>query len=253
MSLPELSGLAASHVHEGVFYAHNDSGHAFELFAIDATGTVLGEWRFRGNAPPDVEDLATGPCAAESGERCIFLGDIGDNAEERGGGAIYRLPEPATLTRGGTLDVELLPFRYEDGAHNAEALVVHPVSGELGVITKTYDGLGSLYVLVGLAQGQSGSARKLGVLTLAKGTDRLTTGADVHPSGERLILRTYALAHEARVKGASSLRELIAEPLVGVPSSQQPQSEAIAYFADGRGYLIGTEGAGEPLVRVDCR
>lgn len=252
-SLPELSGLVASAVHPNVFYAHNDSGNAFTLFAIDASGTVLGEWNLPGANPSDVEDITAGRCTPGGETRCLFLGDIGDNLERREVLTIFRTQEPATLERGGSLALEALPFRYEDGFHNAEALVLHPISGELGVISKESAGLGALYVLENLAPGQRGTARRLGPLQLGKGADRLTTAADVHPSGARLLLRTYTQAYEARVAGAEDLAALIAEPLVGAPSSAQPQSEAIAYTADGRGYLIGTEGAGEPLISVGCR
>ena len=38
-SLPELSGFAASPVHPGIFWAHNDSGNAPALYALRADGT----------------------------------------------------------------------------------------------------------------------------------------------------------------------------------------------------------------------
>jgi hypothetical protein len=38
-----------------------------------------------------------------------------------------------------------------------------------------------------------------------------------------------------------------------VPDASQAQAEAIAYFPEGRGYLLGSEFSGQPLLRTDCR
>jgi len=37
-ALPELSGMASSRLHPGIYWAHNDSGHELRLFAIRDTG-----------------------------------------------------------------------------------------------------------------------------------------------------------------------------------------------------------------------
>ena len=43
--VPEASGLALSRRHPGLLWTHNDSGHATELFAVDASGTLQGRVR----------------------------------------------------------------------------------------------------------------------------------------------------------------------------------------------------------------
>ena len=49
----ELSGLAASRAHPGVFYAHNDSGDSPRFFAFDGSGATIGEFVLQGIAAVD--------------------------------------------------------------------------------------------------------------------------------------------------------------------------------------------------------
>jgi len=249
--LHELSGMVASRRHAGIFWAHNDSGNALELFAIDAGGDVRA--RFPLDAPKalDPEDIAIGPCRPGADGVCIYLADTGDNGQRRKSVQLVKVAEPATL-ESRRLPAEALPFRYPDRAHNVEAIVIDPRNGTPYVITKTIGSLGEIYRIDGLGEGM-GTAVPVGRLRPPREFDSYTTGADVHPSGTRLLLRTYGRAWELRAPGATSMTELLAATPVSVPSAAQPQSEAIAYDHGGRGYVLGTEGIGKPIFRVGCR
>lgn len=249
--LPELSGLAASARHPGIFWAHNDSGNAFEVFAIEPSGQVRARVKLTGASPKDVEDIAVGPCGPGDSRPCLWLGDIGDNFERRDQVRLFRLPEPEQLA-DASLSVEALPFTYPDGPHDAEALVVDR-TGRPAVLTKVRGSLGQLFALDGLKPGTVGKATLLGVLKAPQGLDERTTAADLHPSGERLLIRTYTRAWEVRRPGAQRLEDLVQGTVARVPDASQAQSEAIAYFPEGRGYLMGSEFSGQPLMRTDCR
>lgn len=250
-ALKELSGLAASHRHPGIFWAHNDSGNALELFALRADGTVVAVFPLRGATATDPEDIAVGPCARDTPRPCVYLGDIGDNQARRVTVAILSVPEPATL-RPTPLAATVRPFRYPDGPHNAEALVVEPQTGRLFVITKSLSGLGDVRRIDGLGPGRVGRAVSVGSLRLEGDFDALVTAADVHPDAGRLLVRTYGRVWEFRHPGARSVEALVGVAPVEVAGAVQPQGEAIAYRADGRGYLLGSEHAGSILFAVDC-
>ncbi|NOK34641.1 hypothetical protein HMI49_15680 [Corallococcus exercitus] len=250
--VPELSGLAASQKHPGIFWGHNDSNNPFELFALDEAGAVKATLTLTGADPRDIEDVAVGPCAPGGKEACIFLSDTGDNFERRKEVRLFRLPEPAAV-ENATLPVETLLFTYEDGPHDAESLIVDGRSGQVGVLTKTRASLGDLYAVEGLKPGATGKARKLGTLRVPDDVDRLATAASLHPSGERLLVRTYTRVWELRRPDAKRLEDFVQAQVVEVPGASQAQSEAVTFLQDGRGYLLGSEFAGEPLVRVDCR
>jgi hypothetical protein len=258
LELAELSGLAASVRHPGLFWAHNDSGNAFQLFALSQEGKVRATYSLSGVSAEalremDLEDIALGPCAPGGEAQCIYLADTGDNFRRRKQVRLYRLPEPAGPS-AEPLPVEVLPFTYPDGPHDVESLVVEPRSGRLAVITKTGGSLGEVFVLEGLAPGTVVTARRVGELRAPDAVDHSTTAAALHPSGERLLLRTYTRVWELRRPRAASLEELLAKGhLVEVRGPSQAQSEALTFLPGGGSWLVGSEFAGQHLYQVRCR
>ncbi|MFL5347191.1 MAG: hypothetical protein ACJ8AT_20605 [Hyalangium sp.] len=251
--LSELSGLAASARHPGVFWAHNDSDNAFRLYAMEDSGKIRATFTLTGATAKDLEDIAVGPCEPRAeAPPCVYLADIGDNFQQREQVRLFRLAEPEQLA-DASLPVETLAFTYPDGPHNAESLIIDARTGRLAVITKTPDSLGDVYALDGLRPNEQVKAKKLGTLHAPQDVDRLTTGADLNPSGERLLLRTYTRVWEVRRPQAQRLEDLIAGQVAEVPSASQAQAEAIAFTPGGRGYLLGSEFAGQPLYRTECR
>jgi hypothetical protein len=249
-ALGEMSGLAASRRHDGVYWAQNDSGNPFELFAMREDGTLMARFPLTGGTNVDAEDLGIGPCQRDRSQTCLYLADIGDNVERRQRVVVYEIPEPVTLTER-PLAARPLVFRYADQPHNAEALFVDPDDATLYVVTKDIDSLGVLYRIDGLGDGKVGRAVRLHGLSAPAGFGGLTTGGAVHPSGTRALLRTYTQVWEYRGKPAQSLAAIFGTTPVAVPDARQPQGEAISYTHDGRGYLMGSELSG-PLYRVDC-
>jgi len=144
-----------------------------------------------------------------------------------------------------------LPFRYEDRAHNAESLVVDPVNGTPWILTKGLFTLGDVYRVEGLGQADGGVAVKVGKLQ-NPGLDQLSTGASAHPGAPEVLVRSYSRVWRFRAPAGGTLEEALLSSPVEVPGPSQPQSEAIAWLPGGRGYLVGTEGAGEGLFRVEC-
>ena len=250
--LEELSGLAASRRHPGIFWAHNDSDNTLVLHAMRPDGTIVASFPLRGVIARDPEDIAVGPCAQGDARSCIYLGDVGDNGRRRAQVAILKLPEPAQL-RSGPITAEVMPFRYADGGRNVEALVVDPRTARLFVITKTLVSLGDVYRLDGLGTRGGGRAVRVRQLRAARDFDSYTTAADVHPRGDRMLLRTYGRVWELRSPGARAFEDVLEAQPVEVPGASQPQAEAIAYDGDGLGYLLASESAGSAIYHVACR
>src|SRR6476646_1827310 len=72
--ITESSGLAASHLHPGIYWTHNDSDDGPYLYAVDsATGKTFARVTMRGIHPRDVEAVSIGP------DGDLYVGDIGDN------------------------------------------------------------------------------------------------------------------------------------------------------------------------------
>ena len=92
--LTEAWGLVASTKNPGVLWTHNDAGDGPRIFAIRADGTKVAEIALGGAAKAkDWEDLAIGPDPA--GNDSLYIGDIGDNDENRPSIFVYKIAEPS--------------------------------------------------------------------------------------------------------------------------------------------------------------
>jgi hypothetical protein len=250
--LPELSGLAASQRHRGVAWALNDSGHDLMLYALHEDGSVVGTFRVFGVEAKDAEDLALGPCAPRDDRTCLYVADTGDNRRARTHPQVIRVREPATL-RSGPLIGDAFRFTYPDGPHDAEALLVDPRTAEVYVVTKAITSLGDTYRVDVHGTPRRELAEHVMTLAVPSGFDALVTGGSVHPSGTRILLRTYRSLWEFRRPGARSLGDVLRASPRAVPTARHLQGEAVTYTADGERYLLGGEGTAAAIVRVDCK
>ncbi len=199
-SLDESSGLAASRAHPGVLWTIEDSGNPAALHAVDTTGRLLGTWRIQGARNVDWEALALGPCG---GATCLYISDTGDNGARRNTVTIYRIREPA-VPKGGDADTpgrigrpERIAFRYPDGAHDVEAVVVTP-DEDLILVTKGRRETVRAFRLRQSAWSteRTAVAEDLGELGLPEGgLAGLVTDAALHADGRLLVVRTYVAVH----------------------------------------------------------
>ena len=199
-SLDESSGLAASRRQPGVLWTIEDSGNPAELHAVDTAGRVLGTWRIEGARNADWEALALGPCGSET---CLHIADTGDNSARRDRVVIYRVREPDVpqgarrQARGRITEADVLTFRYPDGAHDVEALVV-TTSTDLLLISKGRNERVQAFRLTqpGWNAERVVTAQSLGALELPQGgIADLVTDAGLHPDGRTLAVRTYVAVY----------------------------------------------------------
>jgi hypothetical protein len=214
--LRELSGLAASRRHPGVYWAHNDSGNALVLYALREDGRIVATFPIPGVKSRDPEDVAVGPCDVTGKTSCIYLADIGDNGQRRANVQLLKLPEPGEL-RSRPLRAEVLPFTYADGPRNAEAILVDPRTARVFVVSKVLSSLGDVFRVDGLGQRGGGTAVRVRRLKAPDEFDSYTTAADVHPDGDRVLLRTYGRVWELRAPGARAFEDVLEATPVAVP------------------------------------
>lgn len=194
--ITESSGVAVSRRFPGVLWTHNDSGDGPFLYAVDSTGALLAKIRVTGAAAVDWEDIALGPCPSAMASPCLFVGDIGDNGEDRAHVEIYVVPEPdprAGRALSVTAPAHRLQVRYADGPHDAEALAVGP-DDRGTIITKGRSGPILRYAIAPTAFLED-SITVAPAETLAIVPERMlgrwVTGAAIAPSGRVAAVRTY--------------------------------------------------------------
>ncbi|MBC2932752.1 hypothetical protein [Nocardioides sp. zg-1228] len=222
----ESSGLVVLPAGRGsLAVTTNDSGDSGRVFAVDpATGETVGVTSWDRD-PTDVEALAP------AGPGHVWVADIGDNRRARDHVEILRVPV-------GPGDVEAEPVAhrlvYADGAQDAEALVRHPLSGRLFVISK---GVFSGTVHAAPRRLRADRSHRLTAVADAPG---LVTDAVFLPGGGGVVARTYTHAY------------LMAYPswqvVASWPLPVQDQGEGISI--DGRELLLSTEGAGSEVLAV---
>ncbi len=233
--ITESSGLAASRLHPGVYWTHNDQDNGPYLYAVDgSTGETVARVALSGvGTPRDVEAISIGP-----GNK-IFVGDIGDNL----GGTwphvwIYELPEPTEL-KDQTVKATQYVVKYADGARDAESMAVHPKTGRVYIIDKNEDG-GHLY------EGpEKLSASGTNVFRPTAPVELWATDAAFSPDGETLAVRGYlgGIWHDWN-GGKIQRKGRISVPL--------GQGESVTYTPDGEKLLLGMEGANSRVEAEDA-
>ena len=131
--LGEISGLAASHAHDGVLWAINDGGNPARLYAISRRGRLLARYEVEGADNQDWEDLASFEL---DGRRYLLLADTGDNGGRRRGFSLHVFEEPAELANGRLKPAWTIRARWPDGPRDCEAVAVDAAAGKVLLISK---------------------------------------------------------------------------------------------------------------------
>lgn len=263
--IKESSGIAASRRNPEILWTHNDSGDGPFIYAFDRQGRHRGVWRVIGAEAADWEDMAIGP-GPKPGRSYLYVGDIGDNSRKREQITVYRVAEPTVASKYATLTAknpndteaaEAIRLKYPDGKHDAETLLVHPVTADIYVITKARGAAARVYKL-------RAPWPKSGVLTLRYlGEFRFPnlfvgfiTGGDISPDGRRVVLCDYLGACELVLPDRRGVafdeiwKQSPASIAIGDYRGGRRQGEAICFRPDGRALFATSEGFPCPLIEI---
>ncbi len=264
--LSEVSGIASSLTNTDLVWMLNDAGNAAAVMGVGADDGVT---RLVVTLPVDnidFEDVAVGPCPDMSGP-CVFVADTGDNDGLRDVVFIYAFPEPELSTikpdstgvaRVDLTAVWIMPLTYPDNAHpNVEAIAVLPDATALILFEKVEADSARIFVyrapwtvLTPLDGADNDDARVVeltGSVTVpasvGSDVDRRITGASMHWSGTRLLLRTAGAILEYASNdpvGFFDLTDRAPRQQVVSPADEE-QGEAITHDESGTGWLSISE------------
>ena len=242
--ISESSGLVKSRTQRGVFWTQNDSGDQPRLFAIDAQGRLLGKFAVEGALARDWEDIAID----DAGN--LYIGDVGNNANQRRDLVVYRVPEPDVGKDTNARVTGVLRYRYADqkafpeenhSVFDAEGMFWR--AGDLYIFTKhRSDARTKLYRLP--TTDHEGERALEPLFQLETGGDASaffgnTTGADVKPDGSMLALLTYTRIILYAADGHGKQIDLAELRRIELDTSRTRQAESIAW--DGRALIFGNE------------
>lgn len=274
--ISESSGLAVSRRYQGedgIIWTHNDSGDTARIFAMGTDGSHQGVVHLEGIEAVDWEDMSLGPCSVQkAGDEdadgntptCLYLGDIGDNEAVRPHVTVYRLREPqlpedrpVDLTVKAS-DITAIHYRYEDGARDAETLMVHPTTGRLYVVDKSRtDGISQVYRVPNPADPTTSpeapaQAPRIGQLDFSdrSGFAKMTTAGDIAPSGKEFSIRTYTKVYTYCVPDGKDFEAVFSAERTLSQPPPTIQGEALAYAPDGHALWLTSERRPAPLWKM---
>lgn len=220
--LREASGVVFV---DNLLWAHNDSGSAAAVFALNRDGSRVGLVSVDASAV-DIEDIAY-----LDGK--LLLADIGDNFAVRSGIALHEVavPDPAD----DEVAARTISLTWDLGARNAETLLADPISGDVLVVSKETDG-NSAVGRITSPLPDVGMLETIAILPfggeLLPG-DMLATGGDIAPDGTGVVIRTYLGAFVwPRIPG-ETWTETFTRPACPLQLETEPQGEAIAWSEEG--------------------
>ncbi len=262
-AITESSGIATSRTTPGSYWTINDSGDGPFIYAFDGAGKRLGVWRLTGARARDWESLAAGP-GPQAGKKYLYVGDIGDNGGRRKEITVYRFAEPSITSADAqstkvkpsvTEPAEILNLRYPDGGHDAETLMVHPVSGRMYVVTKVAFGNPKVYVAAASASTtETTTLKDLGEIQIPSLFGGIITDGAIAPDGNRVVLCDYLRGYEMVLEKANNDFDSIWKQVPApVQLGDRRQGEAVTYSLDGRALMVTSEGLPTPLIRISRR
>jgi hypothetical protein len=264
--LGELSGLARSDAHPGIFWAHNDSGNGPHVFALRADGSVHvpsfhegGPATWPGTQVLDADNVDWEDIAIAGG--VLYIAEMGNNFNARRDLGIYVVNEPDPDT-GALRALRFLPVRYPEQStypaarweFDCEALFVD--GDALYLLTKhRHTGQprgfrpGShLYRTRGAASDRENVLERV-----STHPDLLAvTAADLSPDGSKLAVLTYEKVwlFERPAGGGDDWFAGRART-APMPVPESLPAEAIAWIDDAT-LLIGSENRNLYRARIDA-
>jgi hypothetical protein len=257
--IKESSGIAASKCQPDVFWTHNDSGDDALIFAINTKGERLGTWKVAGAKNYDWEDIAE--IKTPDGECRLYIGDIGNNTRIRDEFTVYRVKEPR-ISPGNkssskkkpenTENAEAIKFIYPDMRHDAETLMVHPLSGDIYILSKRLSGAAAVYKLENdFDLSKTNKLKKINDFSVPAIPNGFLTGGDISPDGRRVIICDYFNAYELVLpEKAKNFDEIWTQTPLVVELGAREQGEAIGYSADGKSIFATSEKKNSPVIEV---
>lgn len=263
--LVEVSGVVPSPTTADLLWVHNDSGDDAAIYAIHADGRPRGRVTLP-FAVRDLEDLAVASCPDRRGP-CLYLADTGNNTADRDDTAVYIIVEPVPGDSGAFPDgaTATLVTRVDATATSGlpagldvEALVVLPDASALLLFEKVDAATSRVFARRGPFDAGGDVAGAFAVVGTVSTESpaiqfgRMITGADLHPTGRSLLLRTYTGIFVVDVAAGADLLALgdVRAATVTFGPFSEPQGEAIAFDAAGTGVITISEARDAPAADV---
>lgn len=258
--LDEISGIAASRRHPGLFWVHNDSGDSARLIAIDQHGERQASVKLQAVRNIDWEDLASFHYLDHD---YLLVADTGDNGGIRRELLLQVVPEPESLGDTVAPAAWTIRWRWPDGPRDCEAAAVDADEGYVYLVSKKRIPA----ELWRVALAASDQVRVAEPVTTLGGITQPTpldlqrnpvygryraqiTAADLSPDRRRLAVLNYRSVYvfDRDAKGQWPKGPVAPSATLDLP--WMPQAEALGFDSDGQAVWVSSERLPAPLLRL---
>lgn len=192
-NLEENSGMVT--YGDSTVWIIEDNGNKDEIYQVNFKGDIVKSLKVKNGDNDDWEDLA------KDKEGNLYIGDFGNNGNERKNLVIYKLPNPS-IEPGDKIDAEHIEFYYPDQKdfppkkdsfkYDAEAFFHY--DNKLFIVTKNrsvpFSGEAHIYTV----PDTKGKYEATLVGTFVPCTDSKTcqiTAIDISPNGDKIVALSY--------------------------------------------------------------
>lgn len=246
--LTESSGICWSEPQQ-LLWTHNDSGDRARIFAFELNGKKKAEVLLEPAKATDWEDICyfQGP----QGRGFLAIADVGDNLAKRPSVTIYLVAEEDLKLRANKV-TKVKPackiqVQYDTGSVNCESLAYDPITERFILCSKERFSCRLSEFTVPDFEHDHKVVAKSGQRLLVP----LATGADISPSGDRLVISTYgpAMLYERELEsGKAGPWRPAKDPALAIPARRQ--GESICFAEKESCLLLTSEFAPTPLIKV---
>ncbi|MBS1520786.1 MAG: hypothetical protein JST50_07325 [Bacteroidetes bacterium] len=253
--MDEISGIAASTIHEGIYYVHNDSGDTSRFFAITPQGNIKSVIYYKGDPKEklgvrDVEDIAVGPGPVK-GKSYVYMGDIGDNDAWRKYITVYRIEEQKSwIGKDSIVQANAIPvhYKYPDGPRDAETLMIDPIEKMIYIVSKRTDSVTVYTSPLNFKPNDTVTLTKRCKLYFSGFRPfKWITAGDISRDGQQVLLKDYVKVYYWRRNGNEPIWKTMQRKPETLPYQQEKQGEAIGFTLDGKSYYVTSEGVFAPI------
>ena len=230
----EASGIADSKLNTGYLWVEEDSGNPSAITLLSNTGVYKKSIIIKGAINRDWEDMVLGP-GPQQNVNYIYLADAGDNSEVNSNYFIYRFPEPSLAT-DSVFTWDKITFKYPDGSHDAEAIMMDNISKDIYIITKR-DARSKIYKLP-YPQNITGiiTATFIAELTFTGATSAATS-----VDGSEIVIKTYTGIYYWKRQAGQTIEAALAKPSISLAYVVEQQGESICFKNDNSGFFTLSE------------
>jgi hypothetical protein len=266
--LNEVSGMVVSGIDPRRLWLINDSGDDPVLYSATLEGRDLGMVHIGGARNVDWEDLAG---FHDDGQAYLLVADVGDNKGLRTSCVLYVVKEPAWNAERGLNQSKVplawsIPFIYEDGPRDCEAVAIDPLSAEVLLVTKRKQPpvIYSLPLHPDPSEQMHVARRRTVIQPLSHQQPKpfseknryreQPTAMDFTPDGSLLALSSYAHIYVFKRRASETwVKAFEKGPHKVQPLPLLRQAEAICFDRSQTRLVVTSEGRPAPLYRLDLR